>query len=497
MFDRKDSVETFHSELDVVKSYLSKLNKLSLLTKEQEAEICKAIEVGEDKILKVCVKSPIILKQILTLSSATAAEISTIVRNVEEDSPEELKASTHLSLMNLLADIRALLEEEPARTSKDALVEKLQNMFFNTKTISSFLQPFKETVINVKALKRKSDFNLKVLKLETINQFVNQAIKMHEEDYEAALIKLQAELQLDSSPTQLGELFKKEAEIIQELEALGFPSEKEIKELDGISSVLTKAEFTTTLAKNKLIEGNLRLVVSRAKKFVNRGLDFEDLIQEGNIGLIKACDKFEYRKGYKFSTYATWWIDQVLGRSIADQSRMIRLPVHMVETLNTINKARGKLVQMMGKEPAIADIVRETGIEEDRVKKAMSVTKDPLSMETEVSNGDNNDSTLEDMIGDTSQPTPYQQVVRLILMESVKKVLAKLSPREEKIIRLRFGIGEPGEQTLAEVGSKFGITRERVRQIEAKCIRTIQGMKGKHRSRALFNMLFLPDEGES
>ncbi len=206
---------------------------------------------------------------------------------------------------------------------------------------------------------------------------------------------------------------------------------------------------------------------------------------------MKACDKFEYRKGYKFSTYATWWIDQVLGRSIADQSRMIRLPVHMVETVNTVNKARSKLVQMKGKEPTIQDIVAETNLDEDKVKKALSVAKDPLSLETVISNGESDDSTLEDLIADTSEPNPYQQVVRMILMEGVKKILAKLPPRDEKIIRLRFGIGEPSEQTLEEIGSQFNLTRERIRQIEVKCIKKMNKLKDR---KELFKLLFVPDD---
>lgn len=500
MFDQKEeTVAQYHSELDVVKSYLAKLNKLTLLTREQEVEICKAIEVGEDKILKVCVKSPIILNQILSYKEKVAAnpsEIINLIRHLEEDSAQEEIAKSHQAFMKMLADVEAFLQGEQTKDQADSIVKQLQDLTLNTKTIISFTAPFKELVSKVQVQKKRNEMNLKWLGLTTMAQFQSLAVELYRDPETVGLNSSIPQSFADfgakvkMTPKEAKDTVDAQIKVMQELTALGVPSEKAIKDLEATNSILFKAEQTAILAKNKLIEGNLRLVVSRAKNFTNRGLEFEDLIQEGNIGLMKACDKFEYRKGFKFSTYATWWIDQVLGRAIADQSRMIRLPVHMVETVNSVNKARNKLVQLHGREPSIQELMTETELDEDKVRKTLAIAKDPLSLETSISNGETEDSTLEDLIADTSEPTPYQRVVRLMLQDGIKKLLSSLPPRDEKIIRLRFGIGEPNEadHTLEEIGNKFDVTRERIRQIEAEFLKQVKSKKD------IFKLLFLSED---
>lgn len=501
-------MESAHAELDVVKSYLLKLNRLELLTKEQEAEICKAIEVGEDRILKVCVRSPLILKQILSFRNILIENPTMVVgmvRKLDEESSEEEVNAVFKRMFSLFETIDTYLDK-PTKTLEKNIVNELQELTFNTKTITSFLQPFKDLVHKVKDLRKKSELNLKILKLENIKQFAKLLISLTDNIKGTELILNEEAIRnlatsIGFSVKETKEIIESQKSLMRELALNSVLSQKDYKKFEATNSVLFKAEQTTILAKNKLIEGNLRLVVSRAKRFTNRGMEFEDLIQEGNIGLMKAVDKFEYRKGYKFSTYATWWIDQVLGRSLADQSRMIRLPVHMVETVNAVNKARARLIQVLGKDPTVDELVKATKLEEDKVRKALAIAKDPISLETEISGEHDSaeNSTLEDFIADPSETSAYKNVVRQALMEGIRKLLSRLPPRDEKIIRLRFGIGEPlnEDHTLEEIGNKFQntktgqpLTRERIRQIEEECKDKLKKMsKGE-----IFKLLFLSED---
>lgn len=478
------------NELDTVKAYLTKLNKHKLLTKEQEQEICQAIEVGEDSILKVCADSPILLENILAFRKQLDVELGVVgmVRTLHEESPvEEIERVTKY-LVELFADIEGYLKDDTSKKVRDDLVKKLQDALFNTKTILAFILPFKEMVGKAQGLKRKSAQNLELLKVPSISQFETLAGDLYAaEDQFARKMKALSE-KTGMSVKDTEATVQAQIKVVRELHGMDLASEKKIKDLEKTNSVLFAAEQTATMAKNKLIEANLRLVIFRAKKYTNRGLEFEDLIQEGNVGLMKAVDKFEYRKGFKFSTYATWWIDQVIGRAIADQARLIRLPVHMVETKNTVEKARTRLITKNGEEPSVAQIIKETGLEEEKVKKALAVAKDPLSVETSISNGETEDSTLGDMLSGEVSEDAYKQVVRGLLMEGVKKLLAKLPPRDEKIIRLRFGIGEPSDHTLEEIGDQFNVTRERIRQIEAKFLKNVKTKKD------VFRLLFLSED---
>jgi RNA polymerase primary sigma factor len=282
---------------------------------------------------------------------------------------------------------------------------------------------------------------------------------------------------------EVGEdLMQMHSKILAEVTNLGLT----VTEFKDLATMVRKGERITNQAKKDMVEANLRLVISIAKKYVNRGLQFLDLIQEGNIGLMKAVDKFEYRRGYKFSTYATWWIRQAITRSIADQARTIRIPVHMIETINKLNRTQRQMTIDMGREPTQEELAKELNMPIDKVRKVQKIAKEPISLETTV--GDEDDSTLGDFIEDTNAVLPIDAAVRSNLRDTLTEVLSSLTPREERVLRMRFGIGMSQDHTLEEVGQKFNVTRERIRQIEAKALKKLQ-----HPSRAKMIKTFLED----
>jgi RNA polymerase primary sigma factor len=288
----------------------------------------------------------------------------------------------------------------------------------------------------------------------------------------------------DVTEQKLAQLIHNEEEIFKKVSRLEEEAGIAVHELHRIHDTLTIGERKADQAKSELVEANLRLVVSIAKKYTNRGLQFLDLIQEGNIGLMKAVDKFEYRRGYKFSTYATWWIRQAITRAIADQARTIRIPVHMIETINKLIRTSRLLVQQLGREPTPEEIAVKMELPVDKVRKVLKIAKEPISLETPI--GEEEDSYLGDFIEDKKIINPADAVMNINLSEQTRKVLATLTPREEKVLRMRFGIGEKSDHTLEEVGQDFFVTRERIRQIEAKALRKL-----RHPSRAKLLKAFI------
>ena len=485
---------------DPVKLYLKKMGSVSLLTREGEVEIAKRIEAGELEILRALLASRLGTMAIVELGErleTAKTKVKDVIRGVEDEvTPEDEKVYLD-KVIKAVSKVKSLLayqekmdvklvgaearktpakEKEAIRAEikkKERQVESgFENIAFNRKTINVLAAQIKDYWTRGRENKEERAKIYQYLGVKTMEEFATVAEQAKDGSKVAEICK-----KFDLPEQKLMQLIVQEEEAVKKLDRLEGESGVTVDELKRINESLLIGERSADIAKSELVEANLRLVVSIAKKYTNRGLQFLDLIQEGNIGLMKAVDKFEYRRGYKFSTYATWWIRQAITRAIADQARTIRIPVHMIETINKLVRTSRMLMQQLGREPQPEEIAVKMEMPVDKVRKVLKIAKEPISLETPI--GEEEDSSLGDFIEDKNIINPSEAVISLNLSEQTRKVLATLTPREEKVLRMRFGIGEKSDHTLEEVGQDFFVTRERIRQIEAKALRKL-----RHPSRA-------------
>jgi len=475
---------------DPIRLYLREIGRENLLTAEQEIELSKAMEDGNNIIKNVIKNSGIMIPEFFAIAQKAFTRIDIhepgkTRKEINEEMADKRRLKSYYGeyikpvlpeikqYMNLKKQLfeaeqsSVIFQNQQLIDLKAKILPELQNVDIQSEELDKFTQKYRDATIKIEDYHQKQEKKMKELRISNPSELRSLGRKISIRSQATIL-----ESELNMSADEIREIYTQIQKIDRKLHRLEYEFENNVDEILVMAQNIESGRVMMEKAKNRLINANLRLVVSIAKKYTNRGLHFFDLVQEGNIGLIKAVEKFEYRKGFKFSTYATWWIRQAITRSISDQARTIRVPVHMIEQINKVVRESRQLMQKLGREPTDEEIAQQLGWPVPRVKQVKNVAREPISLETPI--GEEEDSILGDFIEDKEVKNPASQTAFTLLQEQLRTVLNTLPPREQEVLKMRFGLEDGYSLTLEEVGLYFDVTRERIRQIEAKALRRLR-----------------------